>query len=425
MVVVMGTLATRIQLLGSTRMTMPMSDLHKTEPKPAPAPQPVATRAANPAPVALMTPASEIKHRPIDWLWPGRIARRKLTLLAGASGSGKSTLAMRIIAAVTSGSAYPCQEGNAPKGAAILVAPDGDPDVLIPGLKAAGADLARVQIIRQVQGAKGPRRFDLATDLPLLDAAARGIKDLRVIIIEGVSFPTRRAAAQATRAQLDALADLAHAHDASVMAVLQPAGTGRVAGRPLCIDPLALGAARAALVIEADPADKTRRLLLQVKNELAPEPRTLAFHVAAQEIGPGQSTARIEFEPRHHPLHARELVARQERGFNSAKAEAVEFLRTVFGGATRMHVRQIDDEARAAGLIKPNQTLTQSRTLRDARMAMGLVMAREGSGGGAWVWAMPGGDDGMPQNTLPNPAAASPPPRPARDAVQHALTAAA
>ncbi len=327
---------------------------------------------------------------------------------------------MHIIAAVTSGGAYPCHEGSAPKGSAILIAPDGDPDVIMPRLKAAGADITRVQIIREVEGAKGRRRFDLATDLPLLEAAARTIKDLRVIIVDAISLPTRRAAAQATRAQLDTLADLAQAHAAAVMAILQPAGAGRVAGKPTCIDALVLGAARAALVIETDPADNTRRLLLQVKNELAPEARTLAFRMAARDIEPGQSTPWIEFEPRHHPLGARELMA--QRGSNPAKAEAIEFLHTVFGSASRMSVRHIEYEARAAGLIKPSQTLTQSRTLREARLAMGLAMAPDESGGGAWAWAMPNGQHGSAQNPLPKPAVASPPLPAGRTA---ALTAAA
>src|SRR5690242_12564992 len=107
------------------------------------------------APAALMIRASELKSLPINWVWPGRIARAKLTLLAGAPGSGKSAFAMSVIAAVTTSGAYPCDEGRAPKGSVILVAPRGDPDVLVPRLKAAGADLERVHIITHAPGAQG------------------------------------------------------------------------------------------------------------------------------------------------------------------------------------------------------------------------------------------------------------------------------
>jgi hypothetical protein len=140
----------------------------QSAPPPVQATAPTATSAA-----ALMTRASELKYWPINWVWPGRIARAKLTLPAGAPGSGKSTLAMSIIAAMTTGSSYPCDEGSAPSGSGsvILVAPGGDPDVLVPRLKAAGADLEHVHIITHVPDSVVPRPFALATDLPLLSSA--------------------------------------------------------------------------------------------------------------------------------------------------------------------------------------------------------------------------------------------------------------
>jgi putative DNA primase/helicase len=80
-----------------------------------------------PAPTAFLKSASEQKIRLTTWLWPGRIPSAKLTLLAGAPGCGKSALAINIIAAVTTGGAYPCREGNAPKGSVILVSPTATP----------------------------------------------------------------------------------------------------------------------------------------------------------------------------------------------------------------------------------------------------------------------------------------------------------
>jgi hypothetical protein len=363
-----------------------------TAPAAPPQTPPPAQASAPPAaaPPAFMTRASELKYWPINWLWPGRIARAKLTLLAGAPGSGKSTLAMSIIAAVTTGGSYPCGEGSAPKGTVILVCPGGDPDVLAPRLKAAGADLEHVHIITDVPGAKGTRPFDVATDLPLLDAAIRTVKQLRVVVVDAVNLSSGRAAEQATRAALDRLAKLAQAHDISIMALVQTAGAERGAPKPVSLDALTLGTARAAFVIEADPADENRKLLLQAKNELARDPGTLAFCITEQEIDEDQNAGRIEFEPQHHSLSAREFMARQARGFNSARAEAIEFLRTLFGSARELNIRHIEQEARAAGLIKEKQTLSQCRVLRDARMAMGLAMTREAHEGGAWVWAKPG-----------------------------------
>jgi hypothetical protein len=42
-----------------------------------------------PGPRALATRVSELKTLPIEWLWPGRIAQAKLTLIGGPAGSRK------------------------------------------------------------------------------------------------------------------------------------------------------------------------------------------------------------------------------------------------------------------------------------------------------------------------------------------------
>ncbi len=347
--------------------------------------------APNPSsgPTAIVIRGSDLKTKPLQWLWPNRIARGKLTLLAGASGTGKSALATTIMAAVSTGGTFPCEEGRAPQGSALLVCPHSDPDVLLPRLKAAGADLTRVQLIRDVPGSKGPRPFDVATDLPLLDAAVRSIKDLRAIVIDNFTLPTRRTAAEQARLLLKSLAMLAESHAVSVMLVMQPSGRDHRGETPASFHPLALDAARAAFMIETDPADENRRLLLQIKNELAADRGMLAFRIRAHQTEPGQTTARIAFEPQHHPLSVRQFKARQARSFNSAKAEAIEFVRGLFGSARELKPVDIERQARQAGLLRPAQALSQSRLLRDARMALGLVIAREASGGDAWVWAKP------------------------------------
>jgi hypothetical protein len=350
----------------------------------------IAQAAVTTAPILLVTRGSETKSAPISWIWPGRIARAKLTLFAGAPGSGKSALAASITATVTAGGAYPCREGRAPQGSVLLVCPDGDPDVLIPRLKAAGADLGRVQLMRQVQGAKGLRRFDLATDLPVLAEAARSIKDLSLIVIDALYLPTGRGAARTIQALLDPLAAFADVHKVAVTALLTSGGFNDRSPKVAAFDAQALGAARAAFALEADPADEKRRVLVEMKNELAPDLGMLAFRIGARELGHGQSAARVEFEPQHHPLTPREFAARQARSLNSATADAIEFLSALGGGSKQLKVSHIEHEARAAGLLRANQTLAQSRVLRDARMAMGLEMTRESADSGAWVWAKAG-----------------------------------
>ena len=108
--------------------------------------------------------AADVAAEPIEWLWSGRLAIGKLTLLAGEAGLGKSQVAIAITAAVTTGGNLPCGEGNALRGSVIfLSAEDSAADTVVPRLMAAGANLNHVHIIRAVQadGGKGRSAFNL------------------------------------------------------------------------------------------------------------------------------------------------------------------------------------------------------------------------------------------------------------------------
>jgi AAA domain len=343
---------------------------------------------AKAGPRALATRVSELKTWPIDWLWPGRIARAKLTLIGGPAGSGKSALAMQLVATVATGGNWPCREGNAPQGSVVLVCPHGDPDIIKARLKAAGANLANVHLVHEVEDQNGSRPFDVATDLPMLDTTIRTLEHVRVIIVDSVNLPGGTNGADAARAMFEPLAALAKAHDIPVVAIGRAPGWEGSRRKLACFSPAALAPVRSAFIIEIDPADEKRRLLLQVKNEFAPDAATLAFRIAAHELGEGETAARIVFEAEHDPVSARQFFARQSRGFDSAKYEAIGFLRDVFGGASELTIRQIEDAARGIGLVKGSQGLAQCRVLRDARLAMGLTVTRA-TAGADWVWAKP------------------------------------
>src|SRR5437899_12965962 len=89
--------------------------------------------------------AADVKPEPVEWLWPGRIALGKLTLIAGEAGLGKSQLSIAMAGAVTTGGPWPCGEGRAPPGNVIfLCAEDSAADTIVPRLMATGANLRHV-----------------------------------------------------------------------------------------------------------------------------------------------------------------------------------------------------------------------------------------------------------------------------------------
>jgi putative DNA primase/helicase len=336
-------------------------------------------------------PTPNVRHAaPIEWLWPGRIARGKLTVITGAPGSGKSTLAVRIAAAVSTGGLWPCGEGRAAQGLVVLICPDGDTDVLDPRLRVAGADLDRVRALRLETGSDPVRSFDLAHELEQLETAIASRQDVRLVVVDVLHVASGRAGAREARALFDRLAAFARRHNVAVVALAQAADADYLTRKPTHLSGFTLASARMAFAIEPDPADDDRRLLLQMKNELGPDPGTLAFRITSHETTPGQSAGTVVFEPHRPGVSAHEFTARQSRSFNSAKAEAIAFLRDLFATEPQLPVRDIEAQARAFGLLKPNQPISQCRPLRDARLALELQAVRTGfAKDGAWNWVKP------------------------------------
>ncbi|MGO9947483.1 MAG: AAA family ATPase [Steroidobacteraceae bacterium] len=133
---------------------------------------------------------ADVQPEKIEWLWPGRIAVGKQTLIGGEPGLGKSQITAALAAAVTTGGAWPCDEGRAPLGSVLILSAEDDAsDTIRPRLDAAGADVSGVHLIsavRQSDG-NGRRTFNLQVDLALLEQAIKRIGNVRLVIIDPVS----------------------------------------------------------------------------------------------------------------------------------------------------------------------------------------------------------------------------------------------
>jgi hypothetical protein len=149
-------------------------------------------------------------------------------------------------------------------------------------------------------------------------------------------------------------------------------------------------AARASYLVRSDPDNEGRRLLLQVKNNLATERGTLAFRIAEREVRPGITTTVVAWEPHRLAVKASTRFTRLDAS-RLARLEAEQFLRDLLATGVGLPVADIEQAARAAGLLDRGRPISQSKPLREARAGLGVVVKRTGFGAAArYTWALAG-----------------------------------
>lgn len=93
---------------------------------------------------------TDITEKSVKWLWYPYMPLGKITIMQGNSGIGKTMLALNIAAALSNGEPLPGDtEPREPISIIYNTAEDGLGDTIKPRLRAAGADLARINTINE------------------------------------------------------------------------------------------------------------------------------------------------------------------------------------------------------------------------------------------------------------------------------------
>jgi len=342
---------------------------------------------------------ADVEPTAIRWLWPGRIALGKLTLLAGNPGLGKSFLTCDLAARVSAGRCWPDVGDPCPAGHVLILNCEDDPsDTIRPRLDAAGADVSRIHFIDGVDGfTRGEiDPFDLGDHAHVLREHLRQTPDVRLVIIDPVSAYIGEKNDHKNgdvRGLLRPLSEMAHETGAAFLIVThmnksQGDSIARVLG--------SIGwtaAARAAWAVVRDPDNAARRLLLNIKNNVGSEALGMAFRLDASACGGDgvgdlsglSAVPRIAWEEAPLTIRADDILgAPRSVGADDpapARSEAVDFLRQVLESGP-VPTEQIKVEAKAAGV--------KWATLRKAKASLDVRSRKTGFGKDAvWNWVMP------------------------------------
>lgn len=221
---------------------------------------------------------SEVKDKPLNWLWKGYLATGTVNNLSGDPGQAKTRLTYNLAADITNGQPLPgCLEASAPAGVIILQGEDAVETMVKPALVAAGADLNRIFVY-------DPKKFGgqpllLPKDIPLVEHAVADI-EAKLLVIDPVSvFFEGLNSETSVRQALKPVADFADEAGIGVLIIRHLRKTS--SGNPLYSGTGSIAwiaAARSELRCINDPtnSDPHRHLLVQVKTNLVSAP-TLAY----------------------------------------------------------------------------------------------------------------------------------------------------
>jgi putative DNA primase/helicase len=327
---------------------------------------------------------ANVEPERVTWLWDGHLPAGKLVVLDGDPSVGKSTLAIDWAARLSTGAPWPDGTGCPLGDVLVLSAEDGLADTIRPRLDTAGGDPARVHALTDVtfrddEGNLRRRSVTLA-DVEQIKAAVEKYGALLVIIDVLMAYLPTKIDSHKDQDIRSVLARLADVAEKTGCCILLLRHMNKTADR----NPLyrgggsigIVGAARAGFVAATDPDDETRRVLASTKQNLAPEPESLAYRL----VGADNGAAKVEWLGLSTATASTLLAAHERDDERTERDEAAEWLID--------YLTDNGGEAKAGDVIKAAVGDGISRaTLDRARKRAGVTSVKSGMKGG-WVWSL-------------------------------------
>ncbi len=352
----------------------------------------------------------QITEKNIEWLWPDHIPTGKLTIFGGNAGLNKSTLCLSIAASVTNGTPWP--DGTAcKKGEVIIMNSEDDPsDTIKPRLRLAGADLSMVHFMSFAEVCDPKTQtiskvaFSFVNHLSDLERLFKNNSQISLIVVDPLtafcSGITNAHDAAEIRSALSPLIDVLATHGVAMLALMHlnksegASVQNRFNGSGAWVQ-----VARSVWLVDRDPEFEMRRLLLPVKNNLAPDTSGNVFDIEIKDDHPVLTwlSDSIELTADQHMGNS------GAAGKNLTKAdEAAAWLKDLLESGPKLKI-DIDTQAKEYGYSES--------TLRRAKKAINVDTRKItiDSDDTAWEWYLPEDPneklevDGQGGQTIPAP----------------------
>jgi len=320
-----------------------------------------------------VTRLADVVPEPIEWLWPRRIPRGKLTLLVGDPGTGKSFISLAIAAAITRGNALPDGEPQPAQNVLIWNGEDGTGDTIRPRAAATGVALERCWVIDgelRDDGQSSP--FSLLS-IDVLGQYVARVGNVGVVVVDPIAALLAGVDAHRdteVRSALQPLADFARDSGVAVLAIMHlnkreaESALYRVGGSIAFV-----GLARSVLLAATDP-ENGRRAIAPLKCNLAAKPTPIEYRI--------DDEGRFWWGSSAEDLSAERLLRSvRPQSYGGARNDAERFLRETLEDGPVL-ARDVELLAEGKGIAPA--------TLKRARRSVGVISNKTRDG---WTLCLP------------------------------------